>query len=305
MCIASFCPVGIKSVRGMNIQLAGKQSHLYVRLMNKLVHVSGLLPSRVDGLIGPALEELSVNADGSVFRDCAGQRLLCDVRLSDKERDKAASLIADALGVDREPLFGGMVGKVRVQVTMPPRSPDGITFSFRFPPARRLTLAEFGLDDRFLDRIRNRSVLISGGMFGGKTSLANALLAHEPWCSQRLLVVEDAPELMPVTPDHVRLSGRDHRELVKTTLRMRGDAVLVGEVRGGEAYDLLQVMNTGLKSTLSTIHANSPEDAKDRLLDLAREAVPGTPDKAVERANFVIVQLERVGGSRRVTHVGE
>lgn len=90
---------------------------------------------------------------------------------------------------------------------------------------------------------------------------------------------------------------------MRTALRLRPDRLIVGEVRGGEAYDLLQALNTGHGGSLTTIHANSPEDALARLLDLAREAVPGLSDSAVRRAGFCVVQLARVGGKRRIVAI--
>jgi len=171
----------------------------------------------------------------------------------------------------------------RLNATIPPLAVDGPTLSIRRFPQEPLTvddlLANQTLNDDMASFLRlcvqaRRSCLISGGTGAGKTTLLNALTSAIP-LTERLITVEDSVELRPLHPHVVRLESRlantegrgalTHRDLIRNALRMRPDRLIVGEVRGPEAVDMLQAMNTGHEGSLSTIHANDTRDAVARL----------------------------------------
>jgi pilus assembly protein CpaF len=164
-----------------------------------------------------------------------------------------------------------------------------------------------------------RSVLVSGGTGSGKTTLLNALSGFiSP--RERVVTIEDAAELRLQQPHVVRLESRPAgiegrgevtiRDLLRNALRMRPDRIVIGEVRGAEALDLLTALNTGHEGALSTLHANSPADALARLETLALMAGVGLPHEAiaeqVRRGIGVVVQLQRrADGARVVTEIAE
>ena len=176
------------------------------------------------------------------------------------------------------------------------------------------------LRDLLAEAVRGRrSMLISGGTGSGKTTLLNALSAYIG-SEERVITIEDAAELRLRQPHVVRLESRPPsvegrgevtiRDLLRNALRMRPDRIVIGEVRGGEALDLLTALNTGHDGALSTLHANSPADALRRLETLALMADVGLPHEAireqVRRGIDLVVHLARSPqGERRVVEVGE
>jgi len=163
------------------------------------------------------------------------------------------------------------------------------------------------------------NVIISGGTGSGKTTLLNAL-SNFIDVGERVVTVEDAAELQLQQPHVVRLETRPpslegkgeitQRDLVRNALRMRPDRIIIGEVRGGEAFDMLQAMNTGHDGSMSTIHANTTRDALTRIENMVQMGNMGLPSKAIRTqivgAVDVIVQVERQrDGRRRVTQVTE
>jgi pilus assembly protein CpaF len=216
----------------------------------------------------------------------------------------------------------------RVNVVIPPLAVDGPALSIR-----RFTGARPGPDELVArgtinDELRallasavrdRRSILISGGTGSGKTTLLNALSAYVA-PEERVVTIEDAAELRLRQPHVVRLESRPPsvegrgevtiRDLLRNALRMRPDRIVIGEVRGPEALDLLTALNTGHGGALSTVHANSPADALSRLETLALMAGVGLPHEAVRdqvgRGIDLVVHLARSSrGERRVTEVGE
>jgi pilus assembly protein CpaF len=163
------------------------------------------------------------------------------------------------------------------------------------------------------------NVLISGGTGAGKTTLLNVVSAFIPE-SERILTIEDAAELQLKQEHVVRLETRPpniegkgaikQRQLVINSLRMRPDRIIVGEVRGEEALDMLQAMNTGHEGSLTTIHANSPRDALSRLETMVAMANLNLPDKAIRQqissAINLVVQVSRMSdGTRKLTNISE
>jgi pilus assembly protein CpaF len=163
------------------------------------------------------------------------------------------------------------------------------------------------------------NLLISGGTGAGKTTLLNVLSAHIP-DSERIVTIEDAAELQLKQEHVVRLETRPpniegegaikQRQLVINSLRMRPDRIVVGEVRGEEAFDMLQAMNTGHDGSLTTVHANTPRDALSRVENMVSIANLNLPDRAVRQqiasAINAVIQVSRLSdGTRRVTTISE
>jgi pilus assembly protein CpaF len=226
----------------------------------------------------------------------------------------------------RVPADARMPRGARVNVILPPLSLVGPVVTIRlFPKA-------YGIEEliarRALDRptaellaacVRARlTLLVSGGTASGKTTMLNALSAFIP-PAERIVTIEDAAELslsqehvvtLESRPPNVEGAGQvTIRDLVRNALRMRPDRIIVGEVRGGEALDMLQAMNTGHEGSLTTVHANSPDDALSRLETLSSMSEIDIPFAVlrdqINSAVDVIVQLQRsADGTRRVVEVG-
>ena len=216
----------------------------------------------------------------------------------------------------------------RVNATVPPVSPDGATISIRRFGRRRLRSRDLAPLGTWSDPMREflelavrhrRSVLISGGTGAGKSTLLGVLAEAIP-SSERIVTIEDTLELRLEQEHVVRFEARPAnveergeigpRELVRNALRMRPDRILVGEVRGGEALDMLQAMNTGHEGSLSTVHANSPRDALSRLETMVLMAGLDLPSRAIREqivaAIDLVVQVRRYeDGVRRVESVAE
>ncbi|MEO5668712.1 MAG: ATPase, T2SS/T4P/T4SS family [Bdellovibrionota bacterium] len=216
----------------------------------------------------------------------------------------------------------------RVHAIIPPLSIDGPMITIRKFPTKRLRIEDLvgygSMSQEMADFLRaavecHANVLISGGTGSGKTTLLNVLSSFIP-ANERILTVEDAAELQ-LQQKHVgRLESRPAniegtgavtiRDLVKQTLRMRPDRIIIGEVRAGEALDMLQAMNTGHDGSMATVHSNNPRDAIARLETLVMMAGMDMPVEAIRSqiagAVHIIVQQSRLSdGSRRVTHVTE
>ena len=216
----------------------------------------------------------------------------------------------------------------RVNAIIPPLTLDGPALSIRRFGAAPLT-AEGMLELKSISpamlevmqaAVRARiSILISGGTGSGKTTFLNMLSKYIPE-GERLISIEDAAELqlqqenvvrMETRPPNVEGSGAVHqRQLLINSLRMRPDRIIIGEVRGEEAFDMLQAMNTGHQGSMTTIHANSPRDALSRLESMVAMASLNLPEKAVRQqiaaAIGIVVQIARLSdGTRRVVHIAE
>jgi pilus assembly protein CpaF len=216
----------------------------------------------------------------------------------------------------------------RVHAVIPPLALDGPVLTIRkFAPTllRPADLVRLGtLDARmaaFLEAcvVARRSLLIAGGTGSGKTTTLNLLSAHI-LAEERIVTIEDAAELRLPQPHVVRLEARPPniegrgavtiRELVRNALRMRPDRIVVGEVRGGEALDMLQAMNTGHDGSLTTVHANGPRDALARVETLALMAGIDLPHRAVREQvasaiHVVVYQARQPDGRRIVTAISE
>jgi pilus assembly protein CpaF len=216
----------------------------------------------------------------------------------------------------------------RVNVIIPPLAVDGPIMSIRrfgrIPIGVEQLISTRSITHPMLEFLRGAvkarmNIVVSGGTGAGKTTLLNVLSSFIP-DRERIVTVEDSAELQLQQPHTVRLECRPpnvegkgavrQRELVINSLRMRPDRIVVGEVRGGEALDMLQAMNTGHDGSLTTIHANNPRDAIARMETMCLMSDVSLPDRAVRQqiasAVALIVQVARLSdGSRRITHISE
>jgi pilus assembly protein CpaF len=282
-------------------------------------------------LADPAVEEVMVNSHDRIYVERRGLLEATDVAFeSEEELRNAIERILAPLGrrVDElSPMVDARLADgSRVNVVIPPLAIDGPALSIRRFGANRPGPDELvalgtlsGQQRQLLEEAvaSRRSVLVSGGTGSGKTTLLNALSSFiAP--GERVVTIEDAAELRLRQPHVVRLESRPAgvegrgevtiRDLLRNALRMRPDRIVIGEVRGVEALDLLTALNTGHDGALSTVHANSPADALSRLETLALMAGVGLPHAAVaeqvRRGLDLVVQLERqADGSRRVTEI--
>jgi pilus assembly protein CpaF len=286
-----------------------------------------------DLLADPAVEEVMVNGPERVYVERSGRIEPAGVVFSgEEELRNAIERILAPLGrrVDElSPMVDARLADgSRVNVVIPPLAIDGPALSIRRFGGQRPgpgELVELGTLSEAQRRVLEgavagrRSVLVSGGTGSGKTTLLNALSSFiAP--AERVVTIEDAAELRLQQPHVVRLESRPAgvegggevtiRDLLRNALRMRPDRIVIGEVRGAEALDLLTALNTGHDGALSTVHANSPADALSRLETLALMAGVGLPHEAiadqVQRGIGLVVHLERrPDGARRVTEIAE
>jgi len=281
----------------------------------------------------PAVDEIMVNGPRAVFVERAGHVEPADVTFgSAEELGHVIERILAPLGrrVDEaSPLADARLPDgSRVNVIIPPLSLDGPILTVRRFRRRGFSAAELveqgtltGALRAFLaGAVRGRvNLLISGGTGSGKTTTLNALSAFIP-ADERIVTIEDAAELRLQQPHVVRLEARPPnlegrgevtiRALVRNALRMRPDRIVVGEVRGAEALDMLSAMTTGHDGSLSTIHAGSPEEALRRLETLALMADVGLPLAAVREqvagaVDLVVHQARGRDGERRLVEVAE
>jgi pilus assembly protein CpaF len=308
---------------------AADRAEVAARMVRDSVGLGPLEPLLAD----PGVEEVMVNGPGSVFVERGGRIELTTVAFADEEELRnAIERILAPLGrrVDElSPMVDARLADgSRVNVVIPPLAIDGPLVSIRRFGARRpgpdelVALGTLSPAQRdALERAvgERRSVLVSGGTGSGKTTLLNALSSFIG-AGERVVTIEDAAELRLQQPHVVRLESRPAgvegrgevtiRDLLRNALRMRPDRIVIGEVRGIEALDLLTALNTGHDGALSTVHANSPADALARLQTLALMAGVGLPHAAVaeqvQRGIDLVVQLERrPDGARVVTEVAE
>jgi pilus assembly protein CpaF len=286
-----------------------------------------------DLLADPTVEEVMVNGPSQVYVERHGRIEPVKVAFADEEELRnAIERILAPLGRRIDELSPMVDARLadgsRVNAVIPPLAIDGPTLSIRRFGAGRpgpRELIELGtLDEAQLARLEQavaakRSILVSGGTGSGKTTLLNALSGFVA-ADERLVTIEDAAELRLQRRHVVRLESRPAgvegrgevtiRDLLRNALRMRPDRIVIGEVRGAEALDLLTALNTGHRGALSTVHANSPADALVRLETLALMAGLGLPHEAiagqVRRGIDLVVHVERLpGGARRVTEIAE
>ncbi len=279
------------------------------------------------------VSEILVNGHSEIFIERKGKLEKTALRFNDEDALRAAvNSIAQSVGRrinnDEPRLDARLPDGSRIAAVIPPCSLKGTTLSIRKFTQSKVTLADYirmgTMSEeaaRFMDicMFLGKNVIVSGGTGSGKTTLLSLLCSRIPK-GQRIIVIEDSNEIK-VDYDHVvffetRMAdaqGKGEvsiRDLVKSSLRLRPDRIIVGEVRSSEAMELINAMNTGHKGCLGTVHANSPEDAIIRLEALAQGGDAKISEKAlisqVASAIDIIIQISRYSdGSRRVAAISE
>jgi P-type conjugative transfer ATPase TrbB len=289
---------------------------------------SAMGPTIAAALADPAVLEIMVNPDGVLRLDRLGEgRSDTGMRFDPAQVERIIRLVASharaevhasAPIVSAElPPYGEGAGE-RFEGVLPPVS-LGPCFSIRKPASKIYTLLDYVSDGimsadiaRLLSLavVERRNILVAGGTSSGKTTLANALLAEMAHLGERVLLIEDTRELQCAAPDVVALrtraatgaggTGVTMADLVRSTLRLRPDRIIVGEVRGREALDMLKAWNTGHPGGIATVHANSAVAALYRLEQLVQESVVAVPRRLIAEAIDMIVFISGRGLSRRV-----
>jgi pilus assembly protein CpaF len=281
----------------------------------------------------PEITDILVNGPHQVYIERNGRLSQIGIQFRDDAHllaviDRIVSRIGRRIDEASPMVDARLADGSRVNAIIPPLALDGPMLSIRRFGARGLRIEDLMEIDSITKPMAyllegcckaRLNVLISGGTGAGKTTLLNAISRYIP-SSERIVTIEDAAELMLQQEHVVRLETRPpnaegrgeviQRDLVKNALRMRPDRIIVGEVRGAEALDMLQAMNTGHEGSLTTIHANSPRDALARLETMILMAGTNLPDRAMREqiasALDVVIQVSRLSdGTRRVVSITE
>jgi pilus assembly protein CpaF len=281
----------------------------------------------------PTINDILVNTHKHVYVERAGILEPTNVRFKDDGHlmhiiDKIVSAVGRRVDESSPMVDARLLDGSRVNVIIPPLAIDGPILSIRrfghIPLEADDLLANRTLTAQMLELLKGAvksrlNILVSGGTGAGKTTLLNVLSGYIS-DKERIVTIEDSAELQMKQEHVVRLECRPpnvegkgavkQRQLVINSLRMRPDRIIVGEVRGEEALDMLQAMNTGHDGSLTTIHANSPRDAIARLETMALMANLNLPEKAIRQqitsAIAIVIQVSRMSdGTRRLTHFTE
>jgi pilus assembly protein CpaF len=309
-------------------QLNAREQHqLAEELVDDMLGLGPLEPLLED----ESITDIMVNGPNRVFVERGGKVVQSDIRFRDSAHvanisQRIASAIGRRIDESSPMVDARLKDGSRVNIVFPPLALDGPYISIRKFSRQQIDFAKligYGSLNQSVARVlevasRCRlNVVISGGTGSGKTTLLNAmsrLIDH----GERIITIEDAAELQLQQPHVVRMETRPaslegrgevtQRDLIHNALRMRPDRIIVGEVRGSEAFDMLQAMNTGHDGSMSTIHANTTRDAVTRIENMVQMGNMGLPARSI-RQQFVgavdlIVQVERHrDGKRRVTQV--
>jgi pilus assembly protein CpaF len=282
-------------------------------------------------ILDDSVSEIMVNGPSRVFIERAGVlQQVPDVSLTEQSLMVAVKNIARRLGSDiseEKPILDSRLPDgSRVAAVIPPCSLAGVTLTIRKFTARRFTIEDLiqtGTLDETIAKLlqsyiqKRKNILISGGTGTGKTTLLN-ILGKFIGDDERIVLIEDTAEIQLGQPNLVRFEARQAqnglpavtiRDLLKASLRHRPDRIILGEIRGGEAFDLLQLLNTGHSGTLSTIHANSAKQGLSRFTSCVLQSGIELPYRAI-KTNIgdslnIVVQIERRPGRRFVSEVAE
>lgn len=279
-------------------------------------------PAIATALADPLVLEVMINPDGVLRLDRLGEgRIDTGTRFDPAQVERIIRLVASHARTEVHaaspivsaelPPHGGGAGE-RFEGVLPPVS-LAPCFSIRKPATRIYTLLDYVADGimsadiaRLLSLavVERRNILVAGGTSSGKTTLANALLAEMAHLDERVILIEDTRELQSPAPDTVALRTRAGHvtmaDLVRSTLRLRPDRIVVGEVRGGEALDMLKAWNTGHPGGIATVHANGAASALLRIEQLIQEAVVTVPRRLIADAIDMVVFIAGRGSARRV-----
>jgi pilus assembly protein CpaF len=284
-------------------------------------------------LADPTVSEVMINGPGEIWVEREGRLELTPMRFTDDSHlrriiNKIVAQVGRRIDESSPMVDARLPDGSRVNAIIPPLSLSGPLVTVRKFTKNRLSLADFArmgtLTEESIEFLRRciqaeLNILISGGTGSGKTTLLNAMSGAIPE-GDRIVTIEDAAELELHQRHTLRLEARPAniegegqvsiRDLVRNSLRMRPDRIIVGEVRGAEALDMLQAMNTGHDGSLTTLHANTPRDALSRVETMVLMAGYDLPVRAIRQqvaaALDLIVHLERLqDGTRKVTAVTE
>ena len=295
--------------------------------------IEGYLKPIVPLLNDESVSEVMINSFNDIWIERGGKVEKTDVSFKDEDSLFAAvRSIAQSVGrridEDNPRMDARLPNGYRVHVVLPPCARAGIALSIRKFSSQQFTFEDYirfqtmtGTVAQFLKAcmILGKNILISGGTGSGKTSLLGALCSYIPK-GQRIIIIEDSSELQ-IEYEHTLFfetrmadeqgkGGVSIRDLLKSSLRLRPDRIIVGEVRGGEALELVSAMNTGHKGCLGTVHSNSCEDAMIRLEALAQSGDSKLSEKALQQqlssAIDIVLQVSRYSdGSRKVAEIAE
>lgn len=300
----------------------GEQNQLVEDVLDEVLGLGPLEPLIKDDTI----TDILVNGPDRVFIERGGLLELTSVRFKDDRHllriiDRIVSAVGRRVDESQPMVDARLADGSRVNAIVPPLAIDGPMVSIRKFAAKPIDMARLvelnavpeAISQLIEGVVRSRrNVLISGGTGSGKTTMLNAMSAFING-RERIITIEDAAELqlqqihvgrLETRPANVEGRGEiSQRELVKNALRMRPDRIIVGEVRGGEAFDMLQAMNTGHEGSMTTIHANTCRDALTRVEQMVGMANLDLPTKTmrsqVASALHVVLQLDRMGDGRR------
>lgn len=303
--------------------MSGHYSHPESRARRRTMLRTAMGPAIGAALVDPTVIEVMVNPDGSLRLDRLGEgRVDTGERLKPDEVERIIRLVASHLRVEvhaNNPVVSAELPESgeRFEGLLPPVS-LAPCFAIRKPAAKVYTLADYVAGqvmmplqaDALKRAVRERrNILIAGGTSSGKTTLANALLAEIASADERVILIEDTRELQCTAPDCVALRTKPGvvglADLVRSTMRLRPDRIIVGEVRGPEALDMLKAWNTGHPGGIATVHANSAHAALYRLEQLIQEAVVTVPRRLVAQAIDLVVFIRGRGEGRRIETIAE
>ncbi len=273
-------------------------------------------PVIAGALARPDVVEIMANPDGGLWVDIIGQGRQRMGAIDSSSAETVIRLLAAHAGENANPESPAIAGVLpatgeRFQGLLPPLV-ERPTFTIRKRPTRIFTLDDYvasgvlaadGAKSIRHAIAQRQNILVAGGTGSGKTTLVNAIL-HEPeFQMQRVVLIEDTRELQCSAPDRVELLTKNTEpkvtmnDLLRMTLRLRPDRIVVGEVRGGEALALLKAWNTGHPGGVATIHANSAEDAVYRLEDLIGEVSQTVPQRSIASAINLVVFIKRIAAA--------
>src|SRR6059058_1404007 len=317
-------------VSNLKTPLSGRErERLSLEVLDEVFGLGPLEPLLQD----PTVNDILVNGPKQVYVERAGMLEESNIMFKDNSHlmniiDKIVSAVGRRVDESSPMVDARLADGSRVNVVIPPLAIDGPHLSIRrfghIPITEEDLLKNQTLTQPMLELLRGAvrsrlNIVISGGTGAGKTTLLNVLSGYIS-DKERIVTIEDSAELIMKQRHVVRLECRPanvegtgaikQRQLVINCLRMRPDRIVVGEVRGEEALDMLQAMNTGHDGSLTTIHANNPRDAVARMETMALMANLNLPEKAVRRqiasAVTIVIQVARMSdGTRRITHLSE
>ena len=308
---------------------AMERERLFTEIQDEVMGLGPLEPFLKD----PAVSDILVNTYKQIYVEKLGKLELTDARFKDdahlmKIIDKIVSAVGRRIDESSPMVDARLSDGSRFNAIIPPLAVDGPSVSIRRFAVNPLELNDLIMLKTLTPEIAEilkgivkakLNILISGGTGSGKTTLLNVLSRFIPE-GERIVIIEDAAELQVKQEHLVRLESRPpniegkgeitQRELVKNSLRMRPDRIIVGEVRGKEAFDMLQAMNTGHDGSLTTVHANTPRDALLRLETMVAMANLDIPSeflrKFVSSAINVVIQVSRLtDGTRKLVSLEE